>query len=312
MGDLAAPLNIDGIDCFVFLGEDGKQGGFICSVGDRGPEVTIHLHVAYSDAWALVRALHGAVGLNGQGAIVRKYPVPLPIAPGYQGIEWERFQCVGTGDWQPIKPRTDSNGMIFYDSVVIPFHFEITPWQTQEGLLTVGQNDPSGLPYTITVFKPAGEIICPPSGAYKYVTTGKPVLDINAGIYRPRTEISITRKYMPIIPITRIQSVLGCVNDGGVALSDYKFPKGTLLVVGADASDPYGDPSSGFLVWDVTYTILANSANNLKPADNEDLTVSWNQIMSPNGVYDEIRDSRNNLPFYPLNIRKYIWPEYVK
>ena len=150
----------------------------------------------------------------------------------------------------------------------------------------------------------------PPSGTYKYEQNPKVLVeDAYCGIARTRTEIKITRHYMPIIPLQETQSIIGAVNSVPLTFADYTYPVGSCLLTGYPDTEPYADPVTGLQVWDLHYQLLANAPSNAQQTVT-DTTLDWNMFMTPVGTWSRIVDKNGNFPFPYLDFRHAIWPEY--
>ena len=257
-------FNINGAQVGIYVGENGEEGGIQQTWGEKGLE----LNVAFTTPWAtvplLLQGLRGRVSYTGE-SIQRTPPWTFPNGDGL--TNWNRFLCDGTGEITGIKWRTDTTGAVtglagwgYYQTAIVPAHFSVPTYQVIQ-LYPNGQNDPSGMPYTTTTFSVSGEVFMPPSGTYRYEQNKKVLVeDAYAGIARTRTEIKITRHYMPIIPLQETQAVIGAINSYPMTFADYTYPIGSILLTGYPDTEPYSDPVTGLLVWDLHYQLLANAA----------------------------------------------------
>ncbi len=309
-------FEINGVEVAIYVGEDGEQGGIIEQWSDRGLEVLVYFHCRWDDRIELVRGLRGTVALVGNTVIRDILPFTLPQPAFQPQTKWNRWICTGTDNFIPKKFRTDVEGDItglagwgYYSSVVVPAHFMVTTYFTNLDQFEDGQVDISGFPYTTTKIRTSGEIFSPPSQVYKFEKDPRiRVEDIGIGITRVRTEIDITRHYMPNVPLTNLQIAMGKLNDTAMKFADFNYPKGAILCSGVQQSDPYGDAASGLIVQDYEYTLLANGQSN----NVDDPPLDWNQYMRPdNGSWDKLLDPGNNPPFRYGDLNHLIWPEYV-
>jgi hypothetical protein len=307
---------INGAKCGIYVGEDGEGGGIVPSWGDRGLELTVYLSTAWGNIATVLQGLRGQVSYS-NSAINRVAPWQLPNTFTNTLVNAQRYVCDGTGEIVGKKYRTDISGLYtgmsgwgMYESCIIPAHFSVPSYQVAGGVLAGGQNDPSGQYYTTTTFSTSGEVFCPPSGTYRYEKNPKVLVeDVSCGIARTRTEIKITRHYMPIIPLQENQAIMGSVNSYPIQFSDYTYPVGSLLVTGIPEVEPYADPVTGLLVWDIHYSLLANAPSNSQQ-NVVDATLDWNQFLTPVGTWSRIVDGSGNYPFPYLDLRGAIWPEY--
>ncbi len=313
-------FEINGVECAIYLGDDGEQGGIIEQWSDRGLEVLVYFHCRWSDRMEVIRGLRGTVTLIGDRVVRDILPFSLPQPELDPQTNWSRWICTGTDNFIPKKFRTDQNGSFtglsgwgYYDSVVIPAHFMVTTYFTTFDVSQDGPVDISGFPFTTTKIRTSGEIFSPPSQVYKFVKPDNAgnsirVEDIGVGITRVRTEIDITRHYMPNVPLKNLQIAIGKINETQMTFADFDYPRGSILCSGIQQSDPYGDAASGLMVQDFEYTLIANGQSN----NPDDPPLDWNKYMRPdNGEWDTIMDPNSRTPFRYGNLNHLIWPEYV-
>jgi hypothetical protein len=329
-------FSILGCPVWVYVGEDGEQGGIVESASEQGLEVTVVLHCYWLQRTLIYQGLWGTVGFDQSGNIVRTDPLSLPIPPGSglpafitgptpPAYHWERYICTGIGDVRGTKWRTDQDGSItglagwgYYEMARITATFGVTSWQPWYAApgdkAGNGQTDLSGLPYTTTKIRTQGEVICPPHGSYVWTATQVPVDEAHLGLIRAKQEVTITRHRMPTVPTQQVQKVIGRCNGKPIQFGTYLFPAETLLFTGAD-SEPTSDPGTGLLTQDITYTLIGNGTDNAPP-DGNDHTQSFNSILDQTGVYNAISTpagagpGAGRKPFTPTNMQAVIWPEY--
>ncbi len=314
------PIDVNGVPAFIYVGDDGEQGGIIESWTDRGLEFTVFFHVDWADRIDFIRKLRGSVSYLGNN-ILRLLPWTIPI-PDTDSLKWSRYLCVGTDPFIPKKFRTNQDtGWGEYDTVVIPAHFATTPYQVGDGQIpTAAQNDPSGLPYTSCKFHSTGEVFAPSSQFYSFANhPDVKVEDVGVAIWRTRTEINITRYFMPIIPLNELQAVINTVNKKPMNFSNVQYAEESILCTSIENSEPYGDPGNGLLVQDIHYVLIANGPSP-DPADKGE-TLSWNKFLMPftpgpgaaasASTWDKLVDGNGNPPYRSTNLQHAIWPDYI-
>lgn len=135
------------------------------------------------------------------------------------------------------------------------------------------------------------EVLAPPTGGFMFVTGGlanKGLIDTGAAFIRTRSEISITRVRMPLIPIQTASPLFGTINSDPFLISGQMYPKGTMLFNGLNPT-PRTDPYNGGIIWDVEYCFLANSnaSSGTSPLD-------WNYFLDPNGDWSQVKTKNND------------------
>jgi len=314
----SVPLNVNGVDVSIWVGEDGQQGGIVESATDDGLEVVVTFLCDYSQRRQLLYKLSGDSFWDGNtvtrtnpytlGAIVEQY------TSGYT-FEWQKYICTSIGQMKPIQWRTDEDGSVtglegwgYYSKVIIPATFSRVPYEIGDEEFD-GETyvDPSGFPYTTTEIKLSGEVFQPPTNTYAFKTVDYGAGNI--GIIQPRSEITFTRHMMPgVLPWDVIQSTIGCVNDHPFALSGTTIPAGTLLVVGME-NDPKPSFGTGNILQTIKWSCVA-----LGPVQNSDGTTrirEWNEFLAPNGTWDFVVDKKGNYPYPYARIEDAIWPDYT-
>lgn len=268
-------LTLGGVQCTIV--EDGIRERW---QKDQPAEADVTFKCKWADRYKLIAFLRGTSTVAG-GKIVRHFPFRYPSSPN--------LICLGIGEIYGIKVRRDAFNWQVYDWAIVPAHFEVPTWgETQQD--PGAQNDPSGQPWTITKFKVSGEFFKPPGGRYIYAATGQPVKDGDVGIVLPKCEISITKKWLPYVPVNFFMANVGTLNANAFSLSDNSFPRGTVLLAGMNA-EPNFD-GAGNQTWDVEFTLIANGSD---PGGNP---IDWNNFMPPGGtIFLTIQDSNGTPPY---------------
>jgi hypothetical protein len=317
---------INEIDCAIYLGEDGQSGGIRESWTDRGLEVNIDFICAWKDRLRLIQGLRGGATWDGTpgGKVTRQHPVSLPLVstdecpeiPIWSGLGyfWNRFICVGTGEFEPVRWQTDKDGSVtgiqgwgFYDSVIIPTRWASQTYFTGNSIVNpyVMGYDLSGYPYTTTTTKTSGEVFSPNTSTFKFLNSGIPVNEASIGLIRAKTEIIITRHYLPGIDVASYDSLVGKINSDILTLGNK--PE-SLLYMTYDV-EPYGDASTGTTFCDIKHHIVANGLVRDDNGKNQD---SWNYYMNRKGNWDKLVDSKTGKisPYYTAAFKPVIWPDY--
>lgn len=318
------PFQVGDVTASFFIGDGGDQPAIRESWSDQGLTVAIDFIVKWSDRIKFIQELNGSSSYNAP-TYSRKIPVKLPIiktdkSPGLPGqgddYMWYRFACVGSGEFTPIKWRTDVKGEVtgvpgwgYYQLVVIP-----TTWAVPTYIIDDEPFDPnfpgadvSGFPYTTTKIMSAGESYSPYSTGYKFKTSGRQVDDAKVGLIRPKLEITVTRHSMPFVDTKMLDDLIGAVNSAPLKFGNTEYPEGSILYMSYEPS-PRGDASTGGLTYDVTHHMVANGPvldKDGKPSS------SWNYFVTPDGTWDQVVQSKGGkTPYESIDFKAAIWPEY--
>lgn len=271
-------LNIRGVTCAI--AHDEGSPGITRTCGEYGPEVQVRFKTDWGSWPNLASALMGSSRIDDAGNVVRVPPYNLPWAP--------KLFCVGLGDEQPQTPRPDTSGWMYFETSIVTATFAALPYQIEAGD-PEGQNDPSGLPYTITKFRVNGEVYSPPEGAYyvgPFTGSAKLMQPGTVGFIKPQVEISMLRIMMPRIPLSEVTALYGHVNDATIKIGNKTFPIGCLLFTGFN-TDPRNDPD-GRPVYDLEYTFLGHD------------TQEFNQVQVESGVYEYVNTAADESGDYPF------------
>ena len=270
-------LLINGVSTTIAV-EDTGGSAITEAIDQEGPTASVIFQCAYANRYTLIKGLMGTVIANGR-QIVRVPPYQYPPSPN--------LYCQSISNVYGIKARRDTSGWLIYDTARLTANFAVPKWQFNQAA-PGGQNDPSGQPWTITKTKTSAEVFTPPGGSY-YVGPfpgGKPAEESSIGVVRPRTEISITRKFMPFLPLNEIQLLAGKVNQDTFIIGNRGLTAGMVLFVGAN-SEPSNDPA-GNPTQDIEYTFMAN--------DDYD----WNTFQAKDGTWQALNtkaDGSGSKPF---------------
>lgn len=315
---------IAGVQAAIFVGEDGDQGGIRPSWTDQGLVVHIDFLIHWNEYIRFLQILAGSSSYANKNYF-RRLPAKLPRilgddSPGLPGqqdkYQWDRMICMGTGEFRPIKFRTDSEGDAtgtvgwgMYAMVVVP-----TIWSVPTYIVDDKQFAPdfpgadlSGFPYTTTQIKAAGEAYSPYSSGYKFRSSGETIDDSKVGLIRPKMDISITRHGMPFVDTDKLNAMIGKTNGIQLVFGNTVFKPESMLYISYDY-DSRPDVSTGGLTYDITHHILANGL--VEDVDGNQQS-SWNYFVSPDGRWDQVvRVDDEESPYSTVEMRHEIWPEY--
>ncbi|MDR3582567.1 MAG: hypothetical protein P4L67_04810 [Candidatus Pacebacteria bacterium] len=315
----------DGVQAAIFVGENGSQGGIRPSWTDQGLVVQIDFLIAWKDYIKFLQLLAGSSSYSG-GKYYRKLPTKLPVIsgdkspglPGQQsGYLWDRMICMGTGEFRPVKFRTDGDGSAtgmvgwgMYAMVVIP-----TTWGVPTYIVDDKEFDPnfpgadlSGYPFTTTRIKAAGEAYSPYASGYKFATSGENIDDSKVGLVRPKLEITITRHNMPFVDSEKLNNLVGKTNDIPLGFGNTAFKAESMLYLSYEY-EARPDVATGGLTYDITHHILANGLVEDVNGSNQS---SWNYFVSPDGKWDQVIQVKGGeAPYSTAELQFDIWPEYA-
>jgi len=247
-----------------------------------GPTADVVFQGSWDLRYNLVKAIFGYASLNGS-TIYRQTPYQYPPSPNL----WARSLTSIEG----IGPRTNqATGWLGYKICQIGVHFAVPPFGFNVES-PQAQNDPSGQPWTTTKIKGSGEVFTPPGtgSTFSWNAAGKtynnaPIPNSTIGVLFPRVEISMTRHWMPFIPVLTASTYIGSANLNPVEMGNQLFAKGTILFGGFNSSE--SADTLGNLVWEIEYTILVNQNDR-----------DWNSYLAPDGTYQLVQP----LPFQYLD-----------
>lgn len=253
---------IQGIPCTI--GFDGLGENMVTSSTPQsgGETYKIPFKVAYASLKAFKFALLGGIDTSA-GEPARVPPFQCPFNPN--------LYCLSIESVTGIKPRVDADGWPYYDKAVVVAVFGAPPYQFTAND-PAGLNDPSGSPWTTTTIKSSAEVVNPPAGSYyvgPFGSSAKVAEEASVGIITPTSEVAMTRKMLPRLPLDDLMSFQGTVNADPIQIADHVFDRGCLLCVSAEhepAFDPHGTPCT-----DVPYTFLGKDHD-------------WNQVISGDGT----------------------------
>lgn len=314
-------------DVQIYYGERGERGIRETMYGDRGMEVSIDFLINWPDRIKFLYLLRGSCGYNGS-EYWRQIPVRLPriAADTLAGVndyedgpyEWDRYVCSSIGECTPIKVRTTSTelevtgarGWPYYDKVIVPTKWTVPLYRVSGDRYdpaTPGY-DPSGYPYTTTQWRTTGSVFSPYTNAFRFTQEETPANEANVGIFRAKTELSITRHFMPFIDTAALDALIGKVNLDEITIGSDTNPPESMLYLGYE-SEGYINPANGKLVYDVSHKLMVVGPVEDKDGDKKE---SWNYFMNRKGYWDKLtlKDNPAKGVYGTEEFKCKIWPEY--
>ncbi len=268
-----ALITVNGVGANIYLGPDGDAGGIEESWGEGQPaRVTVHYRVAWSDRYAFIAGLRGGI-VGGTVFLPHAYP-PSP-----------NLTCVGIGQIRGVKPRV-AGGFLEYQDAIIPAEYGVPVFDVAASSGGTSHTDPSGKAFTNTDWQVTVEVFQPPTGVYYWQggpASGQPIPDASIGLVRPRVEFTIRRSWLPYPPLDFFMRYSGSVNDAPVRISDYTFPRGTLLLPGAQGGMSRDGSLEG-RTGELVYTLVGNGPVNVGGVA---YVPSWNEFFATNGTWQE-------------------------
>lgn len=323
LNDTSPGLSINDVQCSIYLGAKCDQGGIIEHWTDSGLEVRIEFLVKWNDRISFIQALRGVAGVDENGYITRTDPWSLPVTirdlcpdvPPYSQTPyyWDSYLCVGTDPFRPIKAMVDQDGSetgvpgwVYYDSVIIPARFMVTPYQigSFQNKYNYG-DDLSGYPYTSVKGKATGEAFQAWYNAYVFTATGQTAGDVT--VIRPKQEFTITRYMMPFVATEEYDKLIGKVNSDPIWIGTTHYAEESILYMGYEP-EWISDPSTGLLFYNIHHTVVANG---VVRDVNDNPSSSWNMILNKSGAWSRISlRTDNTKPLYTkAEFIPVLWPE---
>jgi hypothetical protein len=272
-------LTINGVPVNFRIEDDGGDVIVEKIPGTEPPSASVIFTCDWDQRFQLARGLAGAV--SGRiGSIARTPPFAYPDIP--------QLRCVSIDEMRMIAPTVRlADGWPTAKRCQLTATFGVFPWGFDSSD-PASQNDPSGQPWTTTKFKVSAEVIQPKSGTYAWTAgpdSGKPVPDAELGVMRPRVEISMTRHWMPVVPLLATLTYIGTTNIDPVTIGDTTFVKGSLLLAGVNtevATDTLGNRTQ-----EVEYVLLGQA-------------IDFNKLLGSDGLFYLVNskpDGSGNYPF---------------
>lgn len=268
-------VDVNGYPAQIRLRDDGSDAITESVPDEKGMVATVEFLVDWATRQDFLKALAGSATLAG-GVAVRTPPFAYPPNP--------ELYCSAIGEIRGIKPRRTDSGWIEYRKAVVPAVFKKPSWLF-DAADPAGQNDPSGVPWTTTRFRVSSEVLSPPAGSY-YFANGGPVPQSSLGFVRPRAEISLTRHWMPWVPLQESMELAGACNEFEIRIGNRIFPRGCILYGGMNATDSVD--TLGNKVFEVEYIFLGN------------FEVEWNEIMDRDGAWKLVNTAADLSGDYPF------------
>jgi hypothetical protein len=311
----------------IYLGDDGRDAVKETMFTDNGMEVAINFLVDWNNRLQFMYALRGSCGYR-NGEYWRSVPSGLPgdigeLQPnsdreGSQFYDWSRYTCYSIGECIPkqvsVNNADDQPGLTAgwprYNFAIVPTQWRVQTYEVCENPYSPSEpgRDPSGFPYTTTRWRISGELFSPYTNCYQFEHETTPVNEANIGIQRIKTELSITRHFMPFVDTVALDKIYGTINRDPIAIGSDVNPTESMLHLGYE-TEPYINPSNGKIVHDITHRIIVNGPVLDKDAVSQE---SWNYFMNRSGNWDKLIQRDGGRPVYKSsNFRCVIWPEYI-
>lgn len=308
-------LNINGVQCGVYLGPDGTSGGITQTVGEQGRTATVVFQCYWEDLNDLIAGLVGTVDYIG-GTITRTEPFGFPLTTADQANDGSkvfpnRTFCTSISSIVGTKWQTDSEGSTVADPPLpgwgrYIFALVTAEFTTPTYLVQDLNPNPSSFEfndivlqtYTTSKLRVSGEVFAPPTGSFQFsggTYSGSPLLDVGASQIRTRFEVSVTRMRMPLVPMQTAGPLLGSVNQDPLLIAGQNFPAETLLFNGINP-EPRCDPYNGGIIWDVELQFLGNAPSSSSGGD----PLSWNYFLDPGGNWTKVETSNTHDPVFRL------------
>lgn len=268
-------ISVNGVEALVSL-EDSDQ--VTESVTSDGPSATLTFHVPYASRLEFLRGLGGSSSVDGDGVIT--YSPPL-LYPGLGGLTCQAVtKMVGVG-----RPARDPDGWPTYQLAKITTQFGIPKYSFDAGNV----QDMSGRPWTTTRGRVNSEIIIPQGGTFLFTEgtlIGEPVPEGQAGLSIPNIELSMTRHWMPFVPLNAVAEYIGTVNDGPVMMGDYEFADGNLLFAGFNWTETV--TFAGDVAYEVEYILLGQRVH------------SWTSVLDKTGLWNVLNTESDQSGLFPF------------
>jgi hypothetical protein len=311
----------------IVVGPDGRDGVKETMYTDNGMEVAISFLVQWPQRLQFLYSLRGSCGYR-NGQYWRYVPTSLPGDLGedqpnadQEGIAsygWSRYTCYSVGECIPKKmvvnnPRDRPGftpGWTNYEFAVVPTRWRVQTYDVAEAPYSPTEpgRDPSGFPYTTTRWRISGELFSPYTNCYQFENETTPVNEANIGIQRIKTELAITRHFMPFVDTVALDKIFGTVNRDPIQIGGDVNPSHSMLHLGYETQE-YVNPSNGRIVYDITHRIMVNGG--VLDGDGV-IQESWNYFMNRSGKWDRLiqRDGGGTV-YRSSQFRCVIWPEYI-
>lgn len=271
-------FTVGGKRCALYFGEDGTANPVTEQVnaeGGEGPRATAIMQCLWPERYDVFRGLLGTSIVAG-GVIVRTLPLAYPDSPNL----W----CLDVGQVVPVKPRW--GGAWFTAELArFPATFGVPRWSFD----AEAASDPSGQPWTTTRVRVSAEVTSVPTGTFVWTAgdqAGKKVPDSQLGLLAPRNEISMTRHWMPFVPLRQVNGFIGTLNSQPIVLSDHTYAPGYVLFAGFNATESVD--TLGNRTYEVEYVMLGS------------ITHDWNALLDRGLVYRLVNTKQDRSGNYPF------------
>jgi hypothetical protein len=247
----------------LYLGfPDGDPSDAVQEAFQPGPGQTPTAQVIMQCDWKsryMIWGLMLGTAIGGPGGIIRNYPMQYWDSPN--------LYCTAISNAKPIQ-------------YVGGFTFSRCRFTATFSRPVYDQN------WSTIAVKISSQVTQVPVGTFVWqggVDSGKSVPEAQLGVIVPHTEITITRHYMPYLPIAEAMAYGGTVNVNPVTVSNQRFAPGQLLFGGM--SGEISTDISGNRTYKLEYAILGIA------------THTWNQLLDRALTYQNVATSGSVPPF---------------
>lgn len=255
------------------------------SITSEGPSASVVFQCPYDSRFDLIAGLAGGSKKDDTGKIVYTTPYAYPFGTNMYVREIPRIVGIG-------KPKRRSDGWPTWDIARVSATFGVPRWGFDA---TTG--DLSGRPWTTTRCRVNAEVVVPPGGTFYYselpehysgnVDNGKPLREGQAGLIHVVNEFTVTRHWMPYIPLEEIDALIGTVNDVDTLVGDHLYEDGQLLFAAFDYTETID--MLGKVVYECSYTVLAKTGERN----------TWNAVLDSSAVQHIINTEADESGEYP-------------
>ena len=263
----------------ILTGADGS--GTVTEEVDSevGLVATVPFQCRYADRFEVYKGLAGGTFYAG-GVVVRYLPFAYPPSPS--------LYCMGISGGRGVK-LASSEGWPAWKLWQFQAKFQTPAWGIENG-----DNDPSGEPWTTTRVRVSAEVTEVPLGTFLWTSgsqSGQQVPESGLGILVPRNEISMTRHWVPYVPLADVNGYIGTLNNSPIVMSDYTYPKGYVLFAGFNATESVD--TLGNRTYEIEYVLLGST------------THDWNKLLAKDMVYRYVNTAADASGSYPFGYSEF-------
>lgn len=275
---MAARLTINGVSAGIVIDSGVRE-----SQPESGAEATVVFQCTYSQRYDLVKGLLPRAYVSGT-SIIRVKPYAYPPSPN--------LYCSAVSNIEGIGPYTDAAGWLQFKEARVTAEFKLPQWNFDASSDPALGGDPSGQPWTTTTCEVSAEILKVPGSGYVLMGSGEPLDEQVRGIMLPQVAIRMKRHLMPIVPLSQLITVGGCVNSATIKFANYTFPRGCLLCMGGTSEQAVD--TTGAVVQEVEYILMGRPRG-----------IEWNAFPGSDGTWrlaNTISDGSGSYPYPYANL----------